>query len=101
MAKSAPTPRQCEIGVNVLSGLQGPHYGLSIPMLLRMTQCDALGSSADYRAGLEYCVEQGALRQNLTRQRFPLHDGMVAVPEEPGLGVDIDEEVLEKYLVRS
>lgn len=50
---------------------------------------------------LEYCVEQSPLRQTLTHQRFPIEDGFVAVPEEPGLGVELDEEVIEKYLVRS
>ena len=48
---------------------------------------------------LEYCVEQSALRQTLTRQTFPVADGLVAVPQEPGLGVDIDEEVLARYRV--
>jgi L-rhamnonate dehydratase len=48
----------------------------------------------------EYCVEQGALRQTLTKQRFPVIDGDIVVPEEPGLGVDVDEHVLEKYRVR-
>ena len=49
---------------------------------------------------LEYCVEPSPLRQTLTRQHFPVKDGLVAVPEEPGLGVDLDEAVVEKYLVR-
>jgi L-rhamnonate dehydratase len=49
---------------------------------------------------LEYCVEQSALRQTLTRQTFPVQDGFVAVPDEPGLGVDLDEAVVEKFLVR-
>jgi L-rhamnonate dehydratase len=47
----------------------------------------------------EYCVEQGALRQTLTRQRFPVIDGDIAVPEEPGLGIELDEEVVEKFRV--
>src|SRR5437899_1300689 len=47
----------------------------------------------------EYCVEQGALRQSLTKQRFPIVDGEIAVPEEPGLGVELDEKVVEKYRV--
>ncbi|MFO0876653.1 MAG: mandelate racemase/muconate lactonizing enzyme family protein [Gemmataceae bacterium] len=47
----------------------------------------------------EYCVEQGALRQTLTRQRFPVVDGDIVVPEEPGLGIDLDEEVVAKYRV--
>lgn len=51
-------------------------------------------------AWLEYCVEQGALRQKLTRQTFPVVDGYVSVPEEPGLGVELDEAIVERYLVR-
>jgi L-rhamnonate dehydratase len=47
----------------------------------------------------EYCVEQGALRQNLTRQRFPVVDGEIKVPEEPGLGIALDEEVVARYRV--
>jgi L-alanine-DL-glutamate epimerase-like enolase superfamily enzyme len=48
----------------------------------------------------EYCVEQGALRQTLTRQRFPVVDGDIVVPEEPGLGVELDENVVDEYRVR-
>src|SRR5437879_3741926 len=48
---------------------------------------------------VEYGGEQGALRQTLTRQRFPVIDGDIAVPEEPGLGVDLDEEVVARYRV--
>src|SRR4051812_25980055 len=48
----------------------------------------------------EYCVEQGALRQTLTRQRFPVVDGDITVPEEPGLGIELDEEVVARYRVR-
>src|SRR3954469_18871366 len=47
----------------------------------------------------EYCVEQGALRQHLTRQKFPVINGEISVPEEPGLGVDLDEAVVAKYRV--
>ncbi len=48
----------------------------------------------------EYCVEQGALRQTLTRQHFPVVDGEIHVPEEPGLGVELDDKVVEKYRVK-
>jgi L-rhamnonate dehydratase len=47
----------------------------------------------------EYCVEPGALRQHLTRQKFPVVGGNIAVPEEPGLGVELDETVVAKYRV--
>jgi L-alanine-DL-glutamate epimerase-like enolase superfamily enzyme len=35
----------------------------------------------------------------LTRQTFPLVDGFVAVPQEPGLGVELDETVVAQYRV--
>jgi L-alanine-DL-glutamate epimerase-like enolase superfamily enzyme len=47
----------------------------------------------------EYCVEQGALRKSLTRQTFPVVDGEIAVPEEPGLGIELDEAIVAKYRV--
>ncbi len=47
----------------------------------------------------EYCVEQGALRQTLTKQRFPVVNGDISVPEEAGLGIELDEEVVAKYRV--
>jgi len=47
----------------------------------------------------EYCVEQGALRQTLTKQRFPVIDGDITVPEEPGLGIELDEGIVAKYRV--
>ncbi|ABU59892.1 mandelate racemase/muconate lactonizing enzyme family protein [Roseiflexus castenholzii] len=48
---------------------------------------------------LEYCVEQSPLRQTLTRETFPVVDGWVAVPQEPGLGITLDEEVIARYRV--
>jgi L-rhamnonate dehydratase len=47
----------------------------------------------------EYCVQETALNQLLTVERFPVADGIVAVPEGPGLGIEIDDEVVRKYAV--
>jgi L-rhamnonate dehydratase len=49
----------------------------------------------------EYCVEQGALRKFLTKQAFPVVDGDISVPEEPGLGVALDEEIVARHRVDS
>lgn len=47
----------------------------------------------------EYCVEQGDLRKHLTRQAFPVIDGDISVPEEPGLGIELNEDIVAKYRV--
>jgi L-alanine-DL-glutamate epimerase-like enolase superfamily enzyme len=47
----------------------------------------------------EYCVEQGDLRKFLTKQTFPVVNGEIAVPEEPGLGIELDEKIVAKYRV--
>jgi L-alanine-DL-glutamate epimerase-like enolase superfamily enzyme len=47
----------------------------------------------------EYCVEQGDLRSSLTKQSFPVRDGDISVPEEPGLGIDLNEDIVAKYRV--
>jgi L-alanine-DL-glutamate epimerase-like enolase superfamily enzyme len=49
----------------------------------------------------EYCVAETPLNTGLTHQTFPLKDGFVEVPTAPGLGVDLDLEVLERFAVGS
>jgi L-rhamnonate dehydratase len=48
----------------------------------------------------EYCVQTTELNQRLVAEKFAVTDGYVAVPQGPGLGVRIDEEVLEQCLVK-
>jgi L-alanine-DL-glutamate epimerase-like enolase superfamily enzyme len=48
---------------------------------------------------LEYCVQETALNQLLTVERFPVVDGMVALTDRPGLGIEIDEDVVRRYAV--
>jgi L-alanine-DL-glutamate epimerase-like enolase superfamily enzyme len=43
----------------------------------------------------EYAVQSTELNQRLVRERFPVVDGEVEIPTAPGLGVGLDEEVLE------
>jgi L-alanine-DL-glutamate epimerase-like enolase superfamily enzyme len=49
---------------------------------------------------LEYCVEPSEISRRLIRNPIRLEDGYMRVPEEPGLGVEPDLAVVEKYLVR-
>jgi L-rhamnonate dehydratase len=47
----------------------------------------------------EYCVAETPINTYLTRQKLSLKDGYVAVPKEPGLGIDLDPDVLERLAV--
>jgi L-alanine-DL-glutamate epimerase-like enolase superfamily enzyme len=43
---------------------------------------------------LEYAVARTPINAGLARQRFPLVDGCVEVPTDPGLGIEIDPDAL-------
>jgi L-alanine-DL-glutamate epimerase-like enolase superfamily enzyme len=45
----------------------------------------------------EYCVEETAVRTQLTRPEIKAVDGYITVPEEPGLGIEINEEAIARY----
>ncbi len=47
----------------------------------------------------EFCMSESPLRHELTRERFKVKDGYVHLPEGPGLGVTVNEEVVERYCV--
>jgi L-rhamnonate dehydratase len=48
----------------------------------------------------EYCVAETPINTLLTRERLPIDsEGYVAVPTGPGLGVELDPDVLERYRV--
>jgi L-rhamnonate dehydratase len=43
----------------------------------------------------EYCVQTTELNRRLVTELFPVNDGRVTVPQGPGLGVEIDEDVVQ------
>jgi L-alanine-DL-glutamate epimerase-like enolase superfamily enzyme len=43
--------------------------------------------------------EETNLREFVTRQKLRAQDGYLAVPQEPGLGIDLDEEAVRRFRV--
>ena len=43
--------------------------------------------------------EETNLREQITKQKLRAVDGYLAVPQEPGLGIDLDDEAIAKYRV--
>jgi len=50
---------------------------------------------------MEYCVEPSEISRRLARNPIRIAGGVAEVPREPGLGVEPDPSIIEKYLVRT
>lgn len=48
---------------------------------------------------LEYCMEPSPLRTSLTKNPIEVIDGYGTVPEGPGLGIEVNLDAVEKFLV--
>ncbi len=48
-------------------------------------------------AMLEMDRTENPLRENLTAPKFQIHEGRVAVPQAPGLGIDVDLDYLARF----
>jgi L-rhamnonate dehydratase len=64
-----------------------------------------VSASLHLNAGLEealfqeFCQAETPLNRGLVRERFDLRDGCLTVPDAPGLGVTLNEEVVTRYRV--
>ena len=48
----------------------------------------------------EYCVADTPINSSLVRQQFPIEsDGCVAIPTGPGLGIELDPDILDRLAV--
>ena len=99
-----PDPGRCGISTFVAAGRYASDQGAKVAnhsFKSGITIAASLHALAAVPSGeiFEYCMSPSPLRHEITRETFDVVDGYVAVPREPGLGVTIDEKVLEKYRV--
>ena len=74
-----------------------PHAWKSGIIKAASLHCNAVIPDALFQ---EYCIADTPINQTLTRERLPVEDGgYVRVPTAPGIGVTLDEEVVERYRV--
>lgn len=74
-----------------------PHAWKSGIIKAASLQCNAVIPDALFQ---EYCVAETPINQTLTKERLPLgEDGTILVPTVPGIGVTLDDEVVEHYRV--
>ncbi|SHJ44657.1 L-alanine-DL-glutamate epimerase [Dethiosulfatibacter aminovorans DSM 17477] len=46
---------------------------------------------------IEYSQSTSPLFKHLVKNQIPFENGVIKVPEAPGLGVELDEDIIEKY----
>jgi L-alanine-DL-glutamate epimerase-like enolase superfamily enzyme len=74
-----------------------PHAWKSGIIKAASLHCNAVIPDALFQ---EYCVADTPINQTLTRERLPVEDGgFIRVPDAPGLGVTLDDEVVARYRV--
>jgi L-rhamnonate dehydratase len=74
-----------------------PHAWKSGIIKAASLQCNAVIPDALFQ---EYCIADTPINQTLTQERLPIdEDGFLAIPTAPGIGVTLDDEVVERYRV--
>lgn len=58
-------------------------------------------AATDHGTLTEYCLRPSPLLRRLVKPLPPINDGQAQVPNGPGLGIELDEAVVEEFLVRS
>jgi L-alanine-DL-glutamate epimerase-like enolase superfamily enzyme len=74
-----------------------PHAWKSGIIKAASLHCNAVIPDALFQ---EYCVAETPINQTLTKERLPVEpDGTILVRTAPGIGITLDEEVVEHYRV--
>ena len=68
--------------IHLLSLIHEPHFGLPTDT-----------------PWLELDQSENPWRNGLAKEKFELKNGFITVPTKPGLGIDVDEEVVKRYAV--
>jgi D-galactarolactone cycloisomerase len=82
--------------VRVIPHMWGGVVRLAATLHYQATMPDKPSPMNPFPCYCEYDMTENGLRTELGT-RFPMEDGWVQIPEDPGLGVEIDREVLERY----
>ena len=78
----------------------GTGIGFTVGLHLASTLDATPGRLISSEPLLEMDRTENSLRDRLTRPRFEVKDGAVAVPDAPGLGIDVDPDLLEQFALR-
>ncbi len=85
--------------VRVVPHMWGTAIRLAATLHWQATIPDTPDTLAPVPPPFEFDMTENRLRTELAREPIRAEDGSVPVPQGPGLGIEIDREVLERYAV--
>jgi D-galactarolactone cycloisomerase len=83
--------------VRVIPHMFGTAIRLAATLQLLAALPDSPRAHEPFPALLEYDMSENALRTELAKEPIRHNDGVVAIPQGPGLGIEINRELLAKY----
>ena len=83
--------------VRVIPHMFGTSIRLAATLHLLANLPDSPRALEPFPTLLEYDMSENALRTELAREPIRHSDGFVAIPQGPGLGIEIDRDVLRRY----
>jgi D-galactarolactone cycloisomerase len=86
-------------GVELVPHSWGTGIAFSAAMHLMSNWDNVPGRLKEPEPLIEYDRTENLLRDELVKPRFVASEGRIDVPAGPGLGVDVDEAMLAKYLI--
>jgi len=90
----------------ILAGKLCHRLGLSVNIAAKIAESSISSAAALHLACAVPMADWGVslthfyLAEDIVRRPLPLKDGLVALPAEPGLGVEVDEAAVERFRVR-
>jgi D-galactarolactone cycloisomerase len=81
----------------IQSQVWGTGIGLAASLQFMATLPPTPLSMSPEEPMLEYDTSSHPFRQDLIGGRVPMSEGKVRVPQNPGIGVEVDRDVLERY----
>jgi D-galactarolactone cycloisomerase len=86
-------------GIDIIPHTWGTSIGLHVALHFISNIESIPGRMYQPEFLIEFDQTENGLRDNLSFPKIEMKDGMIEVPNGPGLGIDIDESVLERYAV--
>ena len=86
-------------GIDIIPHTWGTSIGIHVALhfIANLESMPGRMKSSDFL--IEYDQTENGLRECLTYPKVKMVDGMIKVPTTPGLGLDIDEDVLLEYSI--